>query len=283
MAPKVSVIIPVYNAVQTLELVLTGYRRQSMRDFEVVLTDDGSGSEVRACVDSFSERSSFPLKYVFQPDEGYRRARAINHAVQESSSDYLVFADADCIPHHDFVKAHYEYRAARAALCGRRVLMGAALSAKIDSQYILEGKLDRLTPMRLASALLGRGDHWDEGFTLRNRIVHAWINSKRPSILGSNFSLEKSLFEEVNGFNEDFVGYGGEDTELEYRLRMAGAQLQWVRHRAIQYHVHHPSRSGSRMNLAVLEQTLALGRITCSNGLRKIETLGQKAGARDLE
>jgi glycosyltransferase involved in cell wall biosynthesis len=270
MVPRVSVIIPVYNAVQTLEFVLTGYSRQSMQDFEVCIADDGSGPEVRALVDSFAQQSSFLTKYIFQPDEGYRRARAINQAVQKSSSDYLIFADADCIPHRDFVRAHHDYRAARAVLCGRRVHLGSALSAKITNQYILEGRLDRLTPIRLASALLGRGDHWDEGFTLRNRMVHAWINSKRPSILGSNFSLERSLFEEVNGFNEDFVEYGGEDTELEYRLRLAGAQLLWVRHRAIQYHVFHPARSGSPMNLAVLERTRATGRVACSNGLRKI-------------
>jgi len=270
MTPKVSVIISVYNAVQTLKLVLTGYSRQSMQHFEVCIADDGSGPEVRALVDSFAQRSSFLTKYIFQQDEGYRRARAINQAVQKSSSDYLIFADADCIPHRDFVRAHHDYRAAHAVLCGRRVHLGSALSAKITNQYILEGRLDRLTPIRLASALLGRGDHWDEGFTLRNRIVHAWINSKRPSILGSNFSLERSLFEEVNGFNEDFIGYGGEDTELECRLRMAGARLLWVRHRAIQYHVFHPARSGSRTNLPLVERTQTLGRITCSNGLRKI-------------
>lgn len=241
-----------------------------MQDFEVCIADDGSGPEVRTFVDSFSHRSSFPMKYTFQPDEGYRRAKAINQAVRKSSSDYLIFADADCIPHRDFVRAHHEYREARAVLCGRRVHLGSALSARVSRQYILKGRLDRLTPIRLASALLGRGDHWDEGFTLRNRILHAWINSKRPSILGSNFSLERSLFEEVNGFNEDFVEYGGEDTELQYRLRMAGAQLRWVRHRAIQYHVFHPSRSSSRLNLAVLEQTQALGRVACNNGLRRI-------------
>jgi glycosyltransferase involved in cell wall biosynthesis len=270
MAPKISVIIPVYNAVQTLEFVLTGYSRQSMQDFEVCIADDGSGPEVRALVDSFAQRSSFLTKYIFQPDEGYRKTRAINRAVRKSSSDYLIFADADCVPHRDFVRAHHDYRVARAVLCGRRVLLGPTLSAKISKQYILEGRLDRITPIRLASALLGRGDHWDEGFTLRNRIVHSWINSKRPSILGSNFSLERSLFEEVNGFNEDFVEYGGEDTELEYRLRLAGARLLWVRHRAIQYHVFHPPRSESRGNLAVLERTQALGRVACSNGLRKI-------------
>ena len=104
---------------------------------------------------------------------------------------------------------------------------------------------------------------------IRNSTLHRWINRKEPYLLGSNFSLDRTLFEEVNGFNEDFVGYGGEDTELEYRLRLVGARFAWVRHRAIQYHLHHASRAAKPSNEEILRETKASGKAACRNGLRK--------------
>ncbi len=74
---------------------------------------------------------------------------------------------------------------------------------------------------------------------------------------------------EINGFTEDFVGYGAEDTELEYRLRLAGARFCWVRHMAIQYHLYHSARTGNPVNLETLAHTQAEGKATCRHGLRK--------------
>jgi glycosyltransferase involved in cell wall biosynthesis len=269
MNPQTAVIIPVYNAVRALELVLAGYCRQSRSDFELFIADDGSGPEVRSLIDTYAKNAPFPVRYAYQPDDGYRKTRILNQAVRESSASYLIFADADCIPHSHFVEAHCERRRNRTVLCGRRVNLSRRVSDGLTSRDILEGKLEGPAPVRILEALLGQSAHWDEGFLVKNRILHRWINRKEPTILGSNFSLEKSLLEQVNGFNEDFVGYSGEDTELEYRLRLAGAGFDWVRHLAIQYHLYHVSRSVSQNNVALLQQSRAEGRAVCRNGLRK--------------
>lgn len=266
---QISVIVPVYNDVRALELVLTGYSRQTFRKFEVFVADDGSGPEVRAFFESASQKGCFPIRYVSQPDEGFRRSSILNLAVRACASPYLIFADADCIPHPNFVRAHWEHKKSRAVLCGRRVHLTRKVSDGLTPRDIRKGSLEHLTPGRLVDALLGRGGHWDEGIMIRNRTLHGWVNYKEPTLLGSNFSLERTLLEEVNGFNEDFVGYGGEDTELEYRLRLAGARFFWVRHLAIQYHLHHPGRAGSSANLNVLANTQARGAAACTNGLRK--------------
>jgi glycosyltransferase involved in cell wall biosynthesis len=270
MHPGVAVLIPVYNSPDRLELVLTGYCRQKFRDFSLFVADDGSGPEVRSLVHTFASRAPYPIQYTFHPDEGFRRARILNRAVRETGSGYLIFADADCIPHENFVAAHCERRASRTVLCGRRVNLGRRESARLTPEDVLAGKLERLTAGRVFDALIRRKGHWDEGLLLRNRRLHGWVNYKKPTLLGCNFSLEKSLLEEINGFNEDFVGYGGEDTELELRLARAGAQFRWVRHLAIQYHLFHPERKGNRSNAAVLERTRAANGAVCRNGLRKI-------------
>lgn len=272
MTPKVSVIIPVYNAVHHLELVLAGFCRQTFLEFELIVADDGSGPEVQAFARDFSAKSPFALRYVYHSDEGFRRSKILNTAVRESSAAYLVFADGDCIPHRRFVQAHWEHRAPRTVLVGRRVYLSERASNRLSPGEVRAGKLEKMTMTLLVDAWLGKGSHWDEGVLMDSSFLRALVERRKPSMLGSVCSLEKSLFEEINGFNEDFVSYGGEDVELEYRLRLAGARFKWVRHQAIQYHLFHPARLVQPGNFDIIRRTRQLGRAACERGLRNLQT-----------
>ncbi len=275
MLPKSSVIIAVYNGLNTLELVLTGYCRQSLQDFEVVIADDGSRPEMRSFIDAFSRRCPFPVQYLWQPDDGFRKSRILNQAISAAVGEYLIFADADCIPHPKFVEAHIEHGAARTVLCGRRVNLGPSASQKLTPQDIASGRLDRLTSPVFSDTWLRRGGHIEEGLVIRNKTVRGWFHRHaKPKLFGCNFSLEKPLIEEVNGFNEDFVDYWGEDTELEHRLRVTGARFEWIRHVAVQYHLDHPMRSATERSSTLLDRCLADATMaSCRNGLRKpVET-----------
>jgi glycosyltransferase involved in cell wall biosynthesis len=269
---KASVIIPVYNAVRHLELVLAGFRRQTFTQFELIVADDGSGPEMKQFVDGFAARSSFAVKYVFQPDEGFRKSRILNAAIRIASTDYLVFSDGDCIPHRRFLEAHWAHRKPRAILLGRRVNLGERISSQLSPEGVAAGMLEQMPLRMLVGAMTGDGSHWDEGIYLRSVWMRRLISRKEPYMLGSTYSLEKSLVEEINGFNEEFVGYGGEDIEFEYRLRLAGVRFKWVRHQAIQYHLYHEQKVVTPGNVDLVERTKALGCPRCSKGLR---TLGK--------
>lgn len=271
MIPSLSVLIPVYNAVRELELVLAGFCRQSFSRFEVVIGDDGSGPEMRGFVQTFAERSPFPLRYVYHPHEGYRRGAILNRAAREAAAGYLVVADGDCIPHRRFVEAHWEHHVPGTVLVGRRVDLSERLARQVTPREVREGKLERYRLRTLADALTGRGSHWDEGIRLESPWLRRLIGRKEPSLLGSDFSLERSLFERVNGFNEEFAGYGGEDTELEYRLRLAGARFQWVRHQAIQYHLFHAPKPANPQNDAVIARSKERGQAACPRGLKNLQ------------
>jgi glycosyltransferase involved in cell wall biosynthesis len=271
MAPNVSVIIPVYNEVRHLELVLAGFSRQTSSAFELIVADDGSGPEMRAFVQKFTAQSHFPLRYVYHSDEGFRRSKILNSAVRESATGYLVFADGDCIPHRRFVQAHWEHRAPRTVLVGRRVNLSERMTARLTPDKVWAGKLEKMKLAMLADELLGKGSHWDEGVLINSSSLRALVERRKPSMLGSVCSLEKSLFEEINGFNEDFVSYGGEDVELEYRLLLAGARFKWVRHQAIQYHLYHPARLVEPGNFDIIARTKQLGHAACIKGLRNLE------------
>jgi glycosyltransferase involved in cell wall biosynthesis len=273
MVPKASVLIAVYNTVRELELALNGYCRQSFREFEIVIADDGSGPEMQLFVEAFSRRSPFPIRYLWQPDEGFRKCRVLNQAVRAASADYLIFADADCVPHPDFVRAHLEEHEPRTVLCGRRVNLSVAKTSMLTPQDIAAGTLDHPTWDLIVEGLLGRANHVEEGLVIKSPRLRRWVNHCRPILIGCNYSLERSLLVEVNGFNEEFVDYWGEDLELEHRLRLAGACFKWVRFRAIQYHLHHPQRAKTERSCALLERALHEDRTVCRRGLRQAATV----------
>jgi glycosyltransferase involved in cell wall biosynthesis len=269
---KASVIIPVYNAVRHLELVLSGFCRQTFSDFELIIADDGSGPEMRQFVDASTRRSPFQMNYVFQPDEGFRKSRILNTAIRLAKTDYLVFSDGDCIPHRRFLEAHWAHRESRAVLLGRRVNLGERITRQLTPESVADGILERIPFRMLLDAVTGDGSHWDEGIYLQSAWLRRLVSRKPPYMLGSTYSLQKSLVEEVNGYNEEFVGYGGEDIEFEHRLQLAGARFKWVRHQAIQYHLYHEQKVITPGNMMLVERTKALGRAACLKGLRSLET-----------
>jgi predicted glycosyltransferase involved in capsule biosynthesis len=61
-----------------------------------------------------------------------------------------------------------------------------------------------------------------------------------PDLLGSNFSISTKLLHEVNGYNEDFQAYWGEDGDLFVRVRNAGALIRGRKNFAVQFHLDHP-------------------------------------------
>ena len=73
---KTTVIISTYNWPWALERVLTGLTRQTCRDFDVVIGDDGSEPETRAMIERFSPTAPFEIRHVWHEDIGRRKSRA---------------------------------------------------------------------------------------------------------------------------------------------------------------------------------------------------------------
>jgi glycosyltransferase involved in cell wall biosynthesis len=118
---SLTLIIAVYNAVRYLEYILGALQRQSRQDFEVIVADDGSGPGIGRLIETGQSRYSFPIKHLWQADSGFRKNAMLNKAIMASQTDYLIFIDGDCVPHHDFVHDHFSHRGLKNVLCGRRV------------------------------------------------------------------------------------------------------------------------------------------------------------------
>ena len=103
----------------------------------------------------------------------------------------------------------------------------------------------------------------------------AWVTRilKRDRVLdllGSNFSISTRSLIEVNGYNEDFEGYWGEDGDLFVRIRNRGIPHYGVIGYAVQWHLYHKRLEETPEHIekvrALLQRT---DYVECRNGIRR--------------
>lgn len=104
---KISVILSTYNRPKALQVVLDALGRQDDHNFEVIVADDGSGTETRDVVNAMATKwPQCNIQHVWHEKKGFRLARIRNLACKVCTGKYLVFLDGDCIPPPDFLSRH---------------------------------------------------------------------------------------------------------------------------------------------------------------------------------
>lgn len=91
--PKVSVVIPCYNADATITQTLDSVLAQSFQGFVVVAVNDGSRDGTRAILEEYSQRYPDKIKVITQENQGQTVAK--NVGIRQSKSDYIAFLDSD--------------------------------------------------------------------------------------------------------------------------------------------------------------------------------------------
>ncbi len=257
-----TLIIATYNWPQALGRVLDSALRQSLLPNEIVVADDGSGPETRALIERYQEKSPIPIVHSWQEQLGFRAGMSRNKAVALATSDYLILLDGDMVLHKDFVRDHVTFARTGTFVAGVRAKMSPS-----GAQEFLEA--ENFVPMRT----------WDprlksKRFSIRSPILKALFSGYRRfakirMAQTCNLALFRSDFIRVNGFNEDFLGWGREDSELVCRLLNAGVKRRDLKFAAVAYHIHHEgaSRAFLEENHQIYLRTLR-GRLKrCSNGV----------------
>ena len=105
-SPGISVIICTYNRKDVLERAWAAYRNQTFRDFEVIVTSDGSSDGTDEMMEALRGQSGYPLHYIRQADNGFRKSLAVNKAIRLATGRILVFADDDMIPPPRYLESY---------------------------------------------------------------------------------------------------------------------------------------------------------------------------------
>lgn len=236
-APQISVIISTYNAEAWLEKVLWGYNRQSFKNFEVVIADDGSGPATKALIEKMSAVVFYPLVHVWQEDDGFQKSRILNKAIVKCSAPYIVMSDGDCIPRQDFLEVHHSNKEKGYFISGGYFMLPMDISKKITKEAIDAGycfNVEWLTENGLKSSFKNNklsASGW------KARMFNA-ITPTNASWNGHNSSGWKADIEAVNGFDER-MQYGGQDRELGERLFNYGIKSKQLRYSAVCVHLDH--------------------------------------------
>jgi len=234
---SICVIVSAYERPRHLWFTLLALDRQTVRFDEIIIADDGSGEEVRSVIEKFASESKLRVVHVWQKHENYRLARSRNNAIRAATGDYLVFLDQDCVPCADFLKAHVSGRQSGVFKVGSCVFLDEVRRGQLQEDDIRSGRFETLLD-RKEMKKLRKAQRKDNFYALFRK--HLWPIKFKPKLRGGNFSIHKADLENVNGFDENYVGWGQEDDDLGRRLYLAGMTGESVVASAIVFHLHHP-------------------------------------------
>lgn len=90
---RYSIIIPVYNRPDEVDELLNSLTQQTVRDFEVIVVEDGSSVTCEHVVKQYEQQLN--IRYFNKPNSGPGQTR--NYGAERSSGEYLLILDSDCI------------------------------------------------------------------------------------------------------------------------------------------------------------------------------------------
>lgn len=272
MTDLISIILTTYNRPDALDAALRALAHQSDLNFEIVIADDGSGSETARVIENWAARLPVPVKHAWQEHRGFRGAEIRNRGINVSSGSYCLFLDGDCLARPDFVAAHRRLAEPGWFVAGNRILLSQRVTEAVLARQLpaetwnapafmrerLRGGINRLLPvLRLP---LG---------PLRKIYRRAWDGAKT-----CNLAVARSDLDRIDGFDASYVGWGREDSDLVVRLLHAEVQRKDGRFATGVLHLWHPEaeRSGLPENERRLREVLSGGRIWPGQGLSALNS-----------
>lgn len=234
-----SLIVTTYNQKERLALVLDSIKCLNPLPKEVLIADDGSKSNTRELIESYKKDFPCEIYHIWQEDNGFQLSKIRNEAIKKAKGEYIIIIDGDMILDSRFIKEHLKFAKKGRFLQGSRVILNAKQSDEILKQkdFSLAFKNRSLKAMRCAflASIVYKRSKIKANIFEKNELI--------KGIRGCNMSFFKSDCEGINGFNEEFIGWGREDSEFVARFLFNGGEMRRVKFNAIAYHLYHAENS----------------------------------------
>lgn len=260
---KISLIITTYNWPQALAAVLNSVRHQIELPFEVLIADDGSTDETRQLIRKTAEGFPCPVQHIWQEDNGFQAAAIRNKAAIKAKSEYIVFIDGDTLVRPDFIQNHCRLARRGFFSAGNRVLLSKDFSQQVLSESL---PVAQWLPHQFSKQQVNRS--WAL-YTFPLGPLRLLKKTQWRGVKTCNLGIWKEDLICVNGFDESFVGWGYEDSELAIRLLNRGFKHLDCRFAATVMHLWHQEndRSREKENLQMLKAAMATGKTKAITGI----------------
>ena len=221
---EVSVIIPNFNGMAYLDGVLSGLECQTVRNFEVILVDNGSSDGSCAFV-----ASSYPWVHMIELPENFGFCKAVNEGIKASRAPYVLLLNNDIEVTPDFIEEMLA-----AIRRHKKAFSCAARKNQLHERERLDDAGNYYCALGWAYA---RG---------KGKDIHTCEKEEKifASCAGAAIYRRK-IFEKIGYFDEEHFAYL-EDMDVGYRARINGYE-NWYAPKAMVYHVG-SGTSGSRYN-----------------------------------
>jgi glycosyltransferase involved in cell wall biosynthesis len=287
---EIAVLVSSYQRPWHLERVLLSLacQRRIHGRFEVVVTDDGSRDETAETVRRFAASADFPIAMTTHPHDGFQLARCRNEGVFASRAPYLLFLDGDCLVPPDHLYQHLRHRRPGVVMGGYCCLLDQATTERIGRDEVMSGQFCEWAAPAERKKLARMA---------RRARLYRWLrHPTKPKLYGGNVGIFRADYERLNGYDENFRGWGCEDDDLRLRIRAAKMQVRSILGSTCTYHLWHPrgettpERWREGANVAYLRRKVRPSR--CENGLAQytsgerrvqLERLRPADGAMELE
>jgi len=259
---KSALLISTYNWPEALDLILKSVLNQTRLPDEILIADDGSTEKTRELIRRFKKENNIVLRHIWQEDIGFRKSKILNKAIAQTTADYIIQIDGDCIIHKNFISDHIVFAKKGFYLYGSRVNILPHKVSEVFENKIINFNFfskeikNRTRNLRISALSCLYKTH----FQISNKFR------------GCNVSFWKNDLIAINGYNEDFEGWGREDSDLVIRLGNNGIGAKRLRYAGIVYHIFHKSNFSKTkwdFNDRIQKETITKKVTKISNGIDK--------------
>ena len=268
-----SLIITTYNWPEALKITLESVLKQSIKPYEIIIADDGSGSETGQVIEDLLNPADIRWCHIRHNDDGIRQARIKNLAIKYSKGGYFILIDHDVALHPDFIADHLSMAQKGIFLQGKRVF----LSEYHTKKYLMNGSFDHPSPFSMGINNRKNALRLPKLGKLISR-----PKSFQTTLRGCNLSMHRDDFLRVDGYDEVFDQlWGREDSDICYRLFHSGVKVKNLWFSAIQYHLYHKviKKAGRDILDDELSRNRNEKRTRAIKGFSKISPEGEIAAA----
>lgn len=234
---KISVIIPVYNRLQHLRASILCLMKQRVMPNEVIISDDGSSEKILDYIGDLVQKVPFKVVHIYQEDKGFRKTRALNNAVRNSTGDLLIFCDQDLIFGEDYIEKM------RSACKKENFVMGiAGLTSESEKIQILK-KLEKNSYIKsieeVSENCFKEIEKRKNKEKMRILLKKLKIKKRGMKLVGMSYGILKENYLKVNGYDEKYRKWGNEDDDFGNRLTVLGLEGEVLNLEAPLLHLWH--------------------------------------------